>query len=361
MPRIKTRTILRAHKIDTLLPFLLRECRTLDSAKNELRWLRERALRVYRLRPVRENYGTRTRASGWRRLLRSMCLARSRGMPLQYILGDQPFGDLDIKCKKGVLIPRHETEAITFRAAKLILNGTTHMRRDGETPFRIIDLCTGTGCIPLLLHALLSPRFPSLSIVGIDISAAAITLARENVQRNVSLGLLSDRALTEIDFQYGNVLEYGHGGIPTFEGVFGCTLGDSPALVPRCDVLISNPPYVSSNEYHDGTTSRSARIFEPRIALVPPGNALSSIVGSENIRHEDIFYCHIAALVSSLQVKLAVFECGSRSQALRVAALYKDVLEINATGRLVVDVWSVTGADLGPCAVIVHSSGISRQ
>ncbi|KAL5332463.1 S-adenosyl-L-methionine-dependent methyltransferase [Aspergillus crustosus] len=348
MPRISTRMILQAFQYDHLLPLLLSECRTIDSAKNELRWLRERALSACRpVTPSRKN-ATSIRTPGLKRLLKSMCLARSRGMPLQYILGDQPFGDLSIKCTKGVLIPRHETEAITFRAANLILNSAAFTHKH-EDPLRIIDLCTGSGCIPLLLHTLLSPHVPHLSIVGIDISAAAIALAEENVRRNVSLRLLSQRALAEIDFQHGNVLEYGHGGFPT--------TSDSPIPVPRCDVLISNPPYVSPREYHDGTTSRSARMFEPKNALVPPDNSESSIVGFKHVRQEDIFYYHTTALVSRLQVGLVILECGSHSQALRVAALYQDAMVQNQCVRQVqLDIWSVDDRDPGPCAVIIHNN-----
>lgn len=105
MPRIPTSLLLKAYRENSLLPLLLKECRSLDSARNELRWLRERAVR-----DVQEHSRqvTRTR-QGWRTRLRAMCHKRSRGVPLQYILGDQPFGDLEILCRRGVLIPRCET------------------------------------------------------------------------------------------------------------------------------------------------------------------------------------------------------------------------------------------------------------
>lgn len=107
MPRIATVAILQARTQHPLLPLLLRECRSLPSAKNELRWLYERALCIVRSMSKCQPSGTKQRVHGWRSLLKSMCLARSRGVPLQYILGDQPFGELDIKCTRGVLIPRY--------------------------------------------------------------------------------------------------------------------------------------------------------------------------------------------------------------------------------------------------------------
>lgn len=105
MPRIPSRTILDAYRQDPLLPLLLQECRSLDLAKNELCWLRSRAVSIAQSKSKIETFRTKP-FQGWRSSLRSMCRARSRGKPLQYILGDQPFGDLDILCRKEVLIPR---------------------------------------------------------------------------------------------------------------------------------------------------------------------------------------------------------------------------------------------------------------
>ena len=96
MPRLPTKLIHRARNIDRYLPLLLRACRDLRSAQNELRWLREHvdAQRPRMQRPLQ------------RRTLLDLCRQRSTGYPLQYILGSQPFGDLDILCEPGVLIPR---------------------------------------------------------------------------------------------------------------------------------------------------------------------------------------------------------------------------------------------------------------
>ncbi|KAL4899285.1 hypothetical protein BDW74DRAFT_163842 [Aspergillus multicolor] len=353
MPRLKTRIILEAYKIDRLLPLLVRECRALDSARNELRWLREQAQKI----------STKHASIGWRRILKSMCRSRSRGVPLQYILGDQPFGELDIKCTKGVLIPRHETETITFHTANLILDSGPNALRFEERPLRILDLCTGTGCISLLLHALLSPHFSHLSIVGVDISDTAIKLAKENAKRNVRLGTLSERALTEVSFQRSNVLEFDPDRISSLKNLFGYTPNLPTSCGSQCDILISNPPYISLKQYHDGTTSRSVRTFEPKLALVPPEHTRVSTVGSSQVRHEDTFYCHIARLVSTFQAKLTILECGSRSQGLRVAALCKYIIGRRGTlsGQVLIDVWSATDSHTGPTAVIIHNNGLCNE
>ncbi|KAL3483585.1 S-adenosyl-L-methionine-dependent methyltransferase [Aspergillus germanicus] len=289
-----------------------------------------------------------------------MCVARSRGMPLQYILGDQPFGDLDIKCKRGVLIPRHETETITYHAANLIVHEMANglFRNDNErTPLRILDLCTGTGCISLLLHALLAPHIKNLSITGIDISSAAIRLAEENHRRNMLLGLLSERALKEVSFRQGNVLDYARDFSLLTNILHHMTAGRTSDFEPGCDVIISNPPYISPGDYRSGTTSRSVRMFEPKLALVPPESYSGLMLHVDDFPVEDLFYHHIAAIVAISRARLTVLECGNRLQAMRVASLYKKVLqERGEISRVVVDVWSVTGVDTHPCAVLIHLS-----
>ena len=123
MPRLPPDLLLRAYRQDPLLPLLLRECRDLPSARNELRWLRSHALAEYSdLKLKRRKWTTaHLQAPGWRTRLRSMCQARARGEPLQYILGDQPFGDLQILCRKGVLIPRFVPSTFQTLSNSLLL------------------------------------------------------------------------------------------------------------------------------------------------------------------------------------------------------------------------------------------------
>ncbi|PTU18668.1 hypothetical protein P175DRAFT_0443083 [Aspergillus ochraceoroseus IBT 24754] len=358
MPRISIPTIIRAYHHHRLLPLLLKECRTLESARNELRWLRERALQVTQQKCTGERTISGQSIAGWRSLLRKMCQVRSRGMPLQYILGDQPFGDLDIICKKGVLIPRPETETITMHTANLVLKNmqggqSQILAGDESAPLRILDLCTGTGCISLLLHALLSPHFQRLYILGIDISDVAIGLARRNTEHNIRRGLLSKRALTEVSFQRGTVLGHDHNNAPLVEDLMGDAFRANSPCGVRCDVLISNPPYISPEHFRDGTTSRSVRIFEPELALVPPDEHFPHT--EEPTLREDLFYHYIISLSFRLQVKLVVLECGDGPQARRVAALCRRALDRDQlAGELSVGVWSVGGTDAAPHAVIVQ-------
>src|SRR5579862_5733255 len=99
MPRLPPSIMVNAFNRHPLLPLILRSTRALPSALNELRWLREHAIAL-----SAPTYSSPRRR--WRTLLRKLCQERARGRPLQYVIGSQPFGDLDLQCTPGVLIPR---------------------------------------------------------------------------------------------------------------------------------------------------------------------------------------------------------------------------------------------------------------
>lgn len=90
MPRLTPELIRVAGRRHALLPLLLPECRTIEQASMELRWL--------------TNEGRRE--GGGKNWLKALCEKRGRGWPLQYLLGTQPFGALEMICERGVLIPR---------------------------------------------------------------------------------------------------------------------------------------------------------------------------------------------------------------------------------------------------------------
>lgn len=100
MPRIPTALLRKARTIDPFLPALLATCRDLHTAQNELRWLREHVEKIAKARRARGD----TLARG--ALLGQLVRERARGKPLQYLLGTEYFGELEIRCRPGVLIPR---------------------------------------------------------------------------------------------------------------------------------------------------------------------------------------------------------------------------------------------------------------
>jgi methylase of polypeptide subunit release factors len=103
MPRIPTSLLRKAHAIDPFLSALLAPCRDLHAAQNELRWLREHVEKVAKAR--RAKGGTLAKGA----MLRQLVQERVSGKPLQYLLGTEYFGDLEIRCRPGVLIPRYVT------------------------------------------------------------------------------------------------------------------------------------------------------------------------------------------------------------------------------------------------------------
>jgi methylase of polypeptide subunit release factors len=102
MPRLPISLLQKAHAQNPFLPLLLRASRDLPSANNELRWLKQHAKSTVGVSTKRNHQGPE-----WQALLRRLCEKRARGVPLQYLIGNQPFGDLEILCTPGVLIPRY--------------------------------------------------------------------------------------------------------------------------------------------------------------------------------------------------------------------------------------------------------------
>ncbi|KAK0484736.1 S-adenosyl-L-methionine-dependent methyltransferase [Armillaria novae-zelandiae] len=137
--------------------------------------------------------------------------------------GSQPFGDLDLIVRPPVLIPRSETEDWTIRLSKTIVLSP-------ERPISILDVCTGSGCIPLLLCHLWPQG--SVRTCGVDISVDAVELATENAARHDIPSATGGRQ-NSFRAQQGNILD------PAFP----------KNLEPPFDVLTANPPYIPWKEY----------------------------------------------------------------------------------------------------------------
>jgi release factor glutamine methyltransferase len=161
---------------------------------------------------------------------------RSTGKPTQYITGHQEFWGLDFEVTPDVLIPRPETEHLVEAALELI-------RKAGSSePCRIVDVGTGSGCIALALAS----ELPQKEIHAVDISPAALEVARRNARR---FGLAR-----QIQFCEGDLLK------PYIEN--GCAAS--------FNMVVSNPPYVGDAE--SDLVQREVREFEPRLAWSAPGD-----------------------------------------------------------------------------------------
>ena len=161
-------------------------------------------------------------------IMRAGVKRRAAGEPLQYVTGEMPFRHIVLKCEPGVLIPRPETEVLVDAVLENL---------EGKELPRVLDLCTGTGCIALSIAG----EHPDTVVIATDISPKATALAERN-SRALGLGGWVD--VLECDLASGVV--------PEFEGTF--------------DVLVSNPPYIPT-EVLDREVPSEVRDFEPALAL----------------------------------------------------------------------------------------------
>jgi release factor glutamine methyltransferase len=152
---------------------------------------------------------------------------RSSGKPAQYITGHQEFWGLDLIVSPAVLIPRPETEHVVETVLEL-----ARMTPAAGGP-HIVDVGTGSGCIALALAA----ELPWARVEAVDISPAALDLARANAAR-----LQLDHRIV---FEQRDLLA----GAPA--GTY--------------DFVISNPPYVPGSEPEKA--QREVREFEPKVAV----------------------------------------------------------------------------------------------
>lgn len=149
------------------------------------------------------------------------------GEPIAYILGQWDFCDMTLTVTPDVLIPRDDTMAVTELAIKKTLFLP-------QNP-RVLDLCTGSGCIGLAI----ARRVKDAKVTLSDVSQAALRVARKNV---------TDLKLT---------------------GRVTCVPADvtKPAapFLGKFDLIVSNPPYVTTEEMEQ--LDPSVRNYEPRLAL----------------------------------------------------------------------------------------------
>ena len=150
-----------------------------------------------------------------------------RHEPLQYVLGVAHFAGLELEVTSATLIPRPETEELVELIAR---------EQVGRTGLRVLDVGTGSGCIPLAL----ADRLAGCHLTAVDVSAAALAVARRNAEKYA----------VSVDFQLIDIL------------------AEVPVLAGALDVLVSNPPYVLENERPQ--MRHNVLQFEPATALFVP-------------------------------------------------------------------------------------------
>jgi len=146
------------------------------------------------------------------------------GEPYQYIIGEVEFYGCKIKVDKRVLIPRPETEEL----CELVLH-----ENDTTKPLNVIDLGTGSGCIPIALKS----KAPAWKVDGVEVDEGALLLAKENAALNN----------TEIGFQQLDLLEPQTSNLKSYH------------------VIVSNPPYIAEKEAN--MIKDNVLVHEPHLAL----------------------------------------------------------------------------------------------
>lgn len=148
-----------------------------------------------------------------------LLVRRSEHVPLQYLTNEQEFMGLKFKVNENVLIPRQDTEILVEEAVKRL-----------EPSMRVLDMCTGSGCIAVSLKRLAR----DIEVTAADISSKALAVAIENAELNSA----------DIEFIQSDL----------FENVRG-----------KFDIIVSNPPYIPSETVD--LLMEEVREHEPRLAL----------------------------------------------------------------------------------------------
>ncbi len=172
---------------------------------------------------------------------------RATGEPLQYVTGEMPFRHIVLRCERGVLIPRPETEILVDAALEGVdeaLARASEKDADAEKDdelapplARVLEVGTGTGCIAL---SIASER-PGVHVTATDLSPRAIELATRNRE---ALGLEGEVDIVECDL----------------------ASGVDPELMGSFAVLVSNPPYIPTRVLSEEVPAEVAD-FEPALAL----------------------------------------------------------------------------------------------
>ncbi|MBH1989514.1 MAG: peptide chain release factor N(5)-glutamine methyltransferase [Myxococcaceae bacterium] len=155
---------------------------------------------------------------------------RQTGEPVAYITGHREFYGYDFEVTPDVLIPRPDTELLVEAALK---------RLPTDRPLRVIDVCTGSGCVGIAL----ARERPNLSVVAIDLSAEAAQVAQRNALRH--------QVAHRVEVRVGNLLDP--------------VLGEGPSF----DLLVANPPYIKPEAYP--VLMPEVLNFEPQMALLGMG------------------------------------------------------------------------------------------
>ena len=179
-------------------------------------------------------------ADAVRATMRDLVQRRAQAEPVAYLVGHREFFSLDFHVTRDVLIPRPDTETLVIEIIEGMKMLAVGRSSTGENAcaVRVLDLCTGSGCVAIAVAKNRQSTKCEIEIVATDISPAALTIARENATKHQ----VDDR----IEFLEGDLFS---------------------ALVPdwKFDIIAGNPPYIPTAEID--TLDAEVAKHEPRLAL----------------------------------------------------------------------------------------------
>ena len=181
----------------------------------------------------------------------------AQGEPVQYVLGEADFCGLTLKVKPGVLIPRPETEELVAWVVENVkANSNLLPLTSNLSPFKLLDIGTGSGCIAVAL----AKKLKEAEVEAWDVSDDALEIARENAKRNgvqvktskvdvLDINANSNSQLSTVNFQLS-------------------TLTSHLSPLTSYNIIVSNPPYICEEEKAE--MERNVLEHEPRLALFVP-------------------------------------------------------------------------------------------
>ena len=161
-----------------------------------------------------------------RETFRELVKRRSKGEPAQYLVGQAEFWSLSFKVDARVLVPRADTEVLVEEAVSFLK--ARHPKGEG---LRVLDLCTGSGCVAIALRK----ELPGLTVVAVEKDPGAFEVAKQNVEH----------LKQPVEVLLGDLYE--------------------PVVGQTFDLIVSNPPYIPSADI--AGLSREVSQFEPKLAL----------------------------------------------------------------------------------------------
>lgn len=196
--------------------------------------------------------------------------------PVQYVLHEAWFAELKLYVDESVLIPRPETEELV----EWIVEDNKHRIKSEQgknTPPTIIDIGTGSGCIPISLKK----NIPDAIVSAVDVSAEALAVAKQNaITHTAAINL------QQLDFLHHSEWK----------------------KLDIYDIIVSNPPYIKQQE--EAKMNKNVLLFEPHLALfVPDENALVfyeaiAAFGKDHLMKNGAIYMEINEALGQQVVKL---------------------------------------------------------